>query len=321
MTESNRIYGCFMGQLVGDAIGTRYEFMNKIASTKLLKKDTANGNFPMLGEGPFNVKVGQYTDDSELALGIWLSILESNRYDITNIVKQFYSWYRSKPFDIGRATRQAFEFGESHADMVNQAKANQYSLSNGCLMKISPIGTLNVICELTNPNSICIDMCVCYVKAIDTAIKTGSPVRAFLMAQECAQHSITKQILNDAKLKATPTKLINDRNKLVEVEADGPFQGYIGVAFQNAFYHLLNTPANVNNGFTNVMIHTVCLGGDVDTNACIAGALYGACHGYQRIQQDWILSVMDFVSKHDRQSIYKALDHQYVFELLKNKLK
>lgn len=338
----NRLHGLFFGQLIGDAIGTRYEFMKTKQSTDLLKSDTANKTFQILGGGPFNVKPGQYTDDSEMALGIWYSLLKEDKYDANNIANKFYEWYCSEPFDIGRATRLSLCSGgnkenNAAADMTTNAKRNNIeSLSNGCLMKISPIGGINVllnkeydlkflakeICELTNPNPICVDMSICYVLAIDTALKTGNPSLAYNIAKSSAQFEVTKLILDDAKSKPTKTKLLQN-SKCIEIEADGQFQGYIGIAFQNAFYHLLNTP-NVDkttpiDGFTKVMVSTICLGGDVDTNACIAGALYAACYGSTCIKEEWKTTVMNFVNNDERKQIYYPLNHQMIWKLLKDK--
>ncbi len=94
--------------------------------------------------------------------------------------------------------------------------------------------------------------------------------------------------MNDAITKPFPVKLFNDKsdNAFVSVNPDGEFQGYVGVAFQNAFYQLLHvTPEN--GGFYKVIKDTISLGGDTDTNACIAGALCGACHGYKDIPNEW----------------------------------
>jgi len=109
--------------------------------------------------------------------------------------------------------------------------------------------------------------------------------------------------------------LINSGNKITEVETDGTYQGYVGIAFQNAFYHLLNT-----HSFNEVMIYTLCLGGDTDTNACIAGALYGACYGCHRIDEKWLQCIMKYASSKKRIDLYKPLDHQYVCNMLKEKL-
>lgn len=113
----------------------------------------------------------------------------------------------------------------------------------------------------------------------------------------------------------SPVKFINSDGQIIEIETDGAYQGYVGIAFQNAFYHLLNTKS-----FTEVMIHTMCLGGDTDTNACIAGALYGACFGGDNIDRDWLSSVMLHTSSKSRAEIYPAMNHQNVYRMLKYKL-
>lgn len=320
----DRIYGLFFGQLTGDAIGSRYEFLSKNDAITQLKKDIVNNQLPMLGGGPFYLKKGQYTDDSELSLGIWYSLLTYKSYNIDHIAKIFYKWYNSGPFDIGKATTDAFCKGNNKEDM--KSNASKHSLSNGCLMKISALGAIKFlfpktnislkviakeVCELTNPNEICIDICICYLEAINTAILTGDPNKTFKSALSKAKLPITKMILLDATKKSYPVKLINNQNKIKEIEPESSYQGYIGVAFQNAFYHLLNTQ-----NYMDVMIYTIGMGGDTDTNGCIAGALFGACYGIKQIDKYWIVSVLNFVNDKKRTKLYKPLDHQYIFELL-----
>lgn len=334
----NRILGLFFGQLIGDAIGTRYEFSKKTKAQSDLNSDLikSHNNLEILGGGPFMVSKGQYTDDSELSLGIWFSLLSFNEYNIEDITQQFYKWFNSNPFDIGNATRCAFNRGFNRADMVSNAfDDNQYSLSNGCLMKISAIGCINhlfqkrhnlstiakEICELTHPNKICIDMCVCYIEAINTAIETGSPIQTYLKACAVAKTKIVKLILSDAKTKNYPVKHVDSSGIISEVLPDVNM-GYVGVAFQNAFYHLLNTFKihDGQNGFDKVMIDTISLGGDTDTNCCIVGALYGACNGYDNINRHHVNTIMYFISDHDRTLIYPPLNHQNIYELLIKKI-
>jgi ADP-ribosylglycohydrolase len=328
----NRLLGLFMGQLVADAAGTRYEFGSKESVGNEVARDiNSNGFLPILGEGPFRVRAGQYTDDSELALGIWDSILHTEKYDISDISAQFYAWFKSDPFDIGTTTISAFRNSNSYEKMKSNAdKHNQKSLSNGCLMKISAIGSLNVlglvddlslcakeVCELTNPNPVCIDMCKAYISAIDVALQTGNPIMAYRKAKMVAELEITKQLLEDAATNNITTKLPdrNHKGEYIEVSADGQYQGYVGVAFQNAFYQLLHTdPAK--NGFHTAILNTILLGGDTDTTACIAAALYGACHGISCIPEQWISSVSSFKNDESRIKTYPALDHMKLFDIL-----
>jgi ADP-ribosylglycohydrolase len=60
-------------------------------------------------------------------------------------------------------------------------------------------------------------------------------------------------------------------------------QGWVRVAFQNAFYQLLHA-STLEEG----VINTVRAGGDTDTNAAIAGALLGAVHGRRGIPAQWM---------------------------------
>lgn len=249
-----------------------------------------------MGGGPFNVKKGQFTDDSELALGIWYSILKHETYNAEDVADIFLTWCSSDPFDIGKVTILAFGTSNTIHEIKNNAKKfDVSSLSNGCLMKISALGCINVllnksfdlqflateICNLTNPNPICVDMCICYVCAIDVAVRTGDPIMAFNTAYDLAKEDITKKILECVKYKPVPSVTYFNKSYM-SVEADGHQQGYVGIAFQNAFYHLLNTKPT--DGFSKVIKDTISIGGDTDTNACIAGALYAGCHGCQNIQ-------------------------------------
>jgi ADP-ribosylglycohydrolase len=64
--KMNRIRGAFFGQLIGDALGSRYEFKSHSVVQSMLEKDTVDGHLPLLGNGPIVKKPGQVTDDSEM---------------------------------------------------------------------------------------------------------------------------------------------------------------------------------------------------------------------------------------------------------------
>jgi ADP-ribosylglycohydrolase len=51
--ETKRIFGAFYGQLVGDALGSRYEFKRSEDVKKLIEKDMVDGHLPLLGGGKF----------------------------------------------------------------------------------------------------------------------------------------------------------------------------------------------------------------------------------------------------------------------------
>ncbi len=57
----DRAIGALLGLAIGDAIGTTLEFRTR---------DTYEALADMVGGGPFNLKVGEWTDDTAMALAL-----------------------------------------------------------------------------------------------------------------------------------------------------------------------------------------------------------------------------------------------------------
>lgn len=321
----NRAIGCLMGQAVGDALGTRYEFKSAKTTKACLKKDIKKGHLPMLGEGPFDLVPGQVTDDTELALALANSLVNKKSFNIYDIAQMYTLWYHSPPFDIGATTSTAFgltnlkDTPENNYGKIYKSSAanNQKSLSNGCLMRISPLAIAGVRwklenlqmaakmdCELTNPNPIALDAVSVYVTAIQTAILTGDPLKTYDAALESATTKDIQDLLVAAVEKPDPIKLSDGK----EVSTDSQFMGYLGVALQNAFYELLNTDS-----FEQALVNIISRGGDTDTNGCIAGALLGAVHGYDKIPSDWTDTVLEAKTE-KRQKEYPYADTSDLIE-------
>lgn len=313
--------GCLLGQLVGDALGTRYEFLNKENILEELKKDKINNFLPILGGGNFNVGKGQFTDDSELAMGLLCSIIENNGYDKDKVAEKYSKWFLSNPFDIGRTTRNAFFRAYSYQDMIENSKIdNANSLSNGCLMRISPIGVygvnldenylkniINIECKITHPNINAIDACNVFVFAIREAIKTqGNKMRILQKVNEIAETDFVKNIL-EKSLENDLQFIFNGK----EIKTDGSSQGFLAIALLNAFHQLIHT-----NNFYDAMINTIKLGGDVDTNCCICGALLGAVYGDQEIPEEWVKTILNPEIKYDRFNKYPEIDIKNIWKFL-----
>lgn len=63
--------------------------------------------------------------------------------------------------------------------------------------------------------------------------------------------------------------------------------GWVVVALQNAFFHLLHTA-----GLADALAATISEGGDTDTNAAVTGALLGACLGRSAIPPQWSRAIL-----------------------------
>ncbi len=326
----NRAIGCLMGQAVGDALGTRYEFKSKDKVTLEIKTDMINQHLPILGGGPFHVIKGQVTDDTELALGLARTLAHDYTFDVHNVAKAYATWFTSDPFDIGMTTRSALTLThptrltprQNYDKMIkNSWQSNQKSLSNGCLMRISPLAIAGVYwpenvliesarldCQLTNPSEVALDAVSVYVTAIRTAILTGDPIQAFESAQNVAQTQTIRQILNDAQDTPTPV-IVTDKNQDIKAFPDSRFQGYLGVALQLAFYELLYSQS-----FEESLVRVISYGGDTDTNGCIVGALLGAVLGEKQIPKDWQEAVIGAKTKL-RQTQYPTVKTTDLWEL------
>lgn len=295
----NKIAGAIYGQFIGDALGTRYEFEpSKNASTRIHndKLKTNDNILPILGEGPFNLIPGQVTDDTELAMGLMYSILENGKFDPELCVKKYIKWYNSDPFDIGNTTRNSFTNSSTYQQVIKRSsELNKSSLSNGCLMRISPLGIYGLkfsddhllkLCYydtiITNPHAYTIDAVGCYCIALKTALSCNDKQLVFDRAFQYARTQFVRDILLDATKYPSPTRTISK----TAMTTDSQQMGYFGIALQNAFYELL-----YGKSFESSLENIIARGGDTDTNGCIAGALLGAYYGKNNIPEKWISSV------------------------------
>ena len=69
MTTLDRYRGCLLGLAAGDALGTTLEFKPPGSFTPLTD---------MVGGGPFDLKPGEWTDDTSMALCLAESLVTQN---------------------------------------------------------------------------------------------------------------------------------------------------------------------------------------------------------------------------------------------------
>jgi len=143
---------------MGDSIGSLVEFQSEVSDEEV------NKAMKMPGGGPFKLKPGQVTDDSELALCLAKGLAEGEGiFSLDRIAKYYGYWINSNPFDLGNTIRGALSALLNQSDTngierwgeictASASKHNQKSESNGGLMRITPLA---VFCaKLTNQNDI-----------------------------------------------------------------------------------------------------------------------------------------------------------------------
>lgn len=268
----NKFYGCFFGSIVGDALGMPYEF--KKASEITYEPIMQSG-------GPFNLPKGCWTDDTSMMLCLAKSLIEKQGFDAQHQLLKYLCWYEDGInsatgvcFDIGAQTEEALlQFSFDTTKIV--ADHQKYRAGNGALMRINPIPLvyggnsekLKVVSELSTITTHNNDQCI---------ISSGLCCTLIDLIITCNTH---KEVLKHCfPLDETA------------FDVDGYVYGSLCAAM-HCFY--------TTNSFEDCMEAIIKLGGDTDTNACIAGMLAGAYYGFDSIPKEWINDLVKLEELHE----------------------
>ena len=225
------------------------------------------------GMEEFRLLPGQPTDDSEMALTLARSLVREGGHDPDKVLDAYRAWLTSRPVDIG-VTTEAGLLGRHRLD----------SQSNGSLMRVSPIGVFAAAdpalaarlarddSALTHRNEACLEACAGFAAAISVAVGGGDRDAMLAAARAHAK---------------SPAREAIERGARGELPDFTTHPGWVLVALQNAFQKLF-AEASVEEALD----ATVACGGDMDTNAAIAGALLGSLHGRGAFPSQRILQVL-----------------------------
>eukprot|EP01083_Nonionella_stella_P237089 832053_1 len=152
----DRGYGLIMGGAIGDALGSFVEF-----SFSAISDEQMEIVLSMPGEGgTWNncCTKGQVTDDTEIGMALLYALLRmknenNNKFDPKYICDEYYKWYESGPFDIGKTTSKSItqcDKGQNVDKMIEASRKHNINTkekyrglggvrSNGSLMRIMPL--------------------------------------------------------------------------------------------------------------------------------------------------------------------------------------
>lgn len=285
MNLADSIRGCVWGAALGDALGAPHEFSYSLS----LSKYTGRLQHPVVHLSRHHGRrvglVGQFTDDTEMGLALARS-LEHGSYDQRRAVLKYMEWGASKPPFAGRNTR-ALLFGiktyagyQSRRRRMMATPPDTWTQSNGCLMRCFPLVALGdgaaeaarEDCAVTNPHPVCVGSVVAYVTTLvelANGMSARDSVRAALGGAPPAVGAVVRAAFG------------GDGPRDV---ADRPTKGWVLHGLWCAYRGL----AMVDKGssFAEVVDWVVRLGGDTDTNACIAGAMAGAKVGLTGLKRE-----------------------------------
>lgn len=136
MTSAARFRGCLLGLACGDAVGTAVEFSSRGSFTPLTD---------MTGGGPFDLRAGEWTDDTSMALCLAASLLHRNGFHPADQMNRYGNW---RDYGYMSSNGRCFDIGMTVADalLTYQATGNPYAGStspqragNGCIMRLAPV--------------------------------------------------------------------------------------------------------------------------------------------------------------------------------------
>jgi len=283
MTTENRYKGCLLGLACGDAVGTAVEFKPR-------------GSFPpvtdMIGGGPFNLKPGEWTDDTSLALCLGESLLECNGFDPKDQMDRYIRWrdegYMSSNgefFDIGNTTATALFRFEASGEPFS-GSTHDRSAGNGSIMRLAPVpmffsSDMRAVVHYSEESS----------RTTHGAREAVDACRLFGKQIAMALNGATKE---DILFKALDEVLFPDSlsDSILEI-ATGRYReksedkirgsGYVVHSLEAALWCFLKTE-----NFKDAILKAVNLGDDADTTAAVCGQIAGAFYGVEDIPDSWL---------------------------------
>jgi len=262
--------GMLIGLAVGDALGTTLEFQTRGSFEPITD---------IVGGGPFDLKPGQWTDDTSMALCLAQTLRSANGWDAEDAMRRFVNWrdfgYLSATgtcFDIGVQTSAALDAylatGNPYSGPTEEAKSG-----NGGIMRLAPV-VLAYGAKVESAQA---------VAQLQSRLTHASP-----LCQRVAANMAQFMTTGDVSILPGP---------------EGPPEeasGYVMHTIHAAYWALTQ-----GDNFRDVLLAAVNLGGDADTVGAVVGQLAGRIYGYNGIPQGWRDTLWD----HDK--LISAADDLY----------
>lgn len=265
-----RAEAAYLGLAIGDALGATVEFMTprEINARYGIHREIRGG-------GWLNIRSGQVTDDTTMALALGEAILaERGQVSALSCARAFDLWMRGKPIDIGNTVRRNLVAFRHSGNPV--APPSEHDAGNGAAMRVLPVALALIgeageavqqaVCaqaHVTHNNPDSDAACLFIVRAVQ-AFVVGSPLR--VVYRQCIQPFVSAQ----------PQCTYRGRRR------ENP-SGWIVETMQAVLQALMQT-----DNFEDCLVDVVNRGGDADTTGAIAGMLAGAYYGREALPMRWL---------------------------------
>ncbi len=281
----DRFRGALLGLAIGDAVGTMVEFMSP---------GTFEPVTDMVGSGPFDLKPGEWTDDTSQALCLAESLVERASFDPQDQMSRYVRWFRDGYwssngvcFDIGNTTRASLiEFentGEPFSGPTSPSTAG-----NGSVMRLAPVPLY-----YANRPEEAVTLSGESSRTTHGAPQSVDGCRYFGGLIVAAARGATKaEILGDRFTPAGSWEDFAPWHPEMEEVARGSFKrrdppeitgaGYVVRTIEAALWAFYRSDS-----FAEGLLMVVNLGDDADTTGAVYGQLAGCHHGLAGIPEKW----------------------------------
>lgn len=280
----DRAAGALLGLAVGDALGTTLEF----AARDVLPRVT-----DLVGDGPFGLAAGQWTDDTSLALCLADSLVEGGPercLDPGDLMRRFVRWRKDgensatgRCFGIGATTSEALGRFERTGEPLAGSE-HPRSAGNGSLMRLSPVairwwndpGAARAAARLqsrtTHGAEEAVEACAFFAELLVEAIG-GAPAATVLRPRE--------RRAGGGRVADIAAGSFRDKRRK-EISSSG----YVIHTLEAALWAVSRTDS-----FREAVVEAVNLGDDADTVGAVTGQLAGALRGRSGIPESWLAAV------------------------------
>ncbi|MDQ4038058.1 MAG: ADP-ribosylglycohydrolase family protein [Actinomycetota bacterium] len=283
MPRTHRAAGAVIGCAVGDALGAPFEFGPAGAYGDRFPDDARGVRTEMCGGGSRGLAPGEFTDDTQMALLLASSLVESGGLDEADVFERFRNWVAAGPPDVGNQTRAVLTSGRPFDVAAAEHFASTgHAAGNGSLMRTTPAAvwfapagreaTMDAarrISALTHGDPAAGEGCAIFHELVRVGLDGSDPLAALpdaLAAVAPAHRPKWESVL-------APTWHPSDAT-----ESNGAVWPTLG----SAVWALRQAKS-----FADGMRLVLDLGGDTDTVAAVTGGLLGAVFGIARIPMRW----------------------------------
>ncbi len=287
ITLKERYLGSMIGLAVGDALGASVEFQARDSFVPI--RNYREG-------GKFNVIIGEYTDDTAMALCLAKSLIEKNGTDQKDQLQKYLLWYESgylsansRSIGCGKTILRALQryLGGNCSECGNIRLKK--GACNGSLMRVAPVALFyaknrSLAMEMAAKSSytthglkICADACMVFTAIIIGAIEGKSK-------KDLLSSGYAKEIFGALKSCVFDQEIVDVvlgsyKNKIRDEISSS---GYVVNTLEAALWAFYNSES-----FDEGLILSVNLGFDADTVAAVYGQIAGAYYGIDMIGNEF----------------------------------